>query len=132
MKDLETLMAKAQIALTIMLLTFTFTLLLIYELGLARLSADQLKDFARSVDWLEGASLIAVYFWFQRARTSGIPDPASQVVTQERILPDGTKTTVTSPAATTAVVAGTSVQKTGAIVNAKPITTNPADSTHTP
>ena len=36
-------------------------------------------------------------FWFARVRTAGVPDP-TQVVTQTKTTPDGTKTTVTSPA----------------------------------
>jgi hypothetical protein len=98
----DRLMAMAQIWITVIFLSFTFALLLIYELGFARLTEAQDKSFSNSLNWLEGAALILIYFWFQRTRTSGIPDP-SQIVTQTHTLPDGTKTVITSPSATTPV-----------------------------
>jgi hypothetical protein len=101
MNPTDRLMALAQIWITAIFLSFTFVLLLIYELGWSHLTADQDKSFSTSLNWIEGAALILIYFWFQRTRTSGIPDP-SQVVTQTHTAPDGTKTVTTSPVATTA------------------------------
>jgi hypothetical protein len=102
MNPTDRLMAMAQIWITIIFLSFTFVMLMIYELGWAHLTEAQDKSFSNSLNWLEGAALILIYFWFQRTRTSGIPDP-SQVVTQTHTLPDGTKTVITSPSATTPV-----------------------------
>lgn len=126
MNDLEVLMAKAQIALAFL---YNFVFLGIFIIvavlwdRLSKMDVGLLTMFATAS---MNQSKDAGSYFFARQRTAGLPDPASQMVVQERILPDGTKTTVTSPAATTAVVAGTNVQKTGAIPNAKPITTNPA------
>jgi hypothetical protein len=94
----DKLMAMAQIWITVIFLSFTFVMLMIYELGWAHLTEAQDKSFSNSLNWLEGAALILIYFWFQRTRTAGIPDP-SQVVTQTHTLPDGTKTVTTSPVA---------------------------------
>lgn len=102
MSEGDKLMAWAQIWLSAFFLSFVFAVTIVYELGFTHFNDAQDKNFSSWMNWLQGAALILIYFWFQRTRTSGIPD-ASQVVTQTHTMPDGTKTTVTSPAATTIV-----------------------------
>lgn len=101
MNATDKLMAMAQIWLSVLYLVFTFIVTLAYELGWAHLTADQDKSFSNSLNWLQTTAGIVVFFWFNRARTAGIPDP-SQMVTQTHTLPDGTKTVTTSPAASPA------------------------------
>jgi hypothetical protein len=96
MNPTDKMMAWAQIALSVIFLFGTFLIMILYELGYTHFSADQEKSFSSSMNWLTGACLIIIYFWFQRQRTAGIPD-TSQVVTQTHVLPDGTKTIITSP-----------------------------------
>lgn len=103
MNSSDRLMALAQIWLSIILLVFTFAVTLIYELGWSHLTTDQDKTFSNSINWLQGAALIVIYFWFQRTRTAGIPDP-SQIITQTHTTPDGAKTVITSPATSPAGV----------------------------
>jgi hypothetical protein len=64
-------------------------------------------------------------FFFARTRPGGIPD-ATQVVTQTHTLPDGTKTVITSPSATTPV--STTQPVIIPVVKADP--SGPLDSTH--
>lgn len=103
MNPTDKMMAWAQIAFSAMFFLATFIIIIIYELGLAHLSGDQGKAFERNVDWLTGASLIVLYFWFQRSRVGGIPD-AANMVTQTHTTPDGSKVVITSPAVSTKVV----------------------------
>ena len=105
MNPTDKMMAWAQITFSAMFFLATFTIMIIYELGLAHLGADQMKSFERNVDWLTGASLIVLYFWFQRARAGGIPDASQQVVTQKHTSPDGSTVVITSPVTSTKVVA---------------------------
>lgn len=102
MNATDKMMALAQISLSIIFLIFTFAVTIIYELGFAHLTIDQDKTFGNSINWLQGAALIIVYFWFQRTRTAGIPDP-NQVITQTHIAPDGAKTVTVSPVASTII-----------------------------
>jgi hypothetical protein len=96
MNATDKLMAWAQIGLSVLFVLGTFVILALYELGYAHISVDQQKSFDSDMNWLTGACLIIVYFWFSRQRTAGIPDN-SQIVTQTHTLPDGTKTTIVSP-----------------------------------
>lgn len=104
MNPSDKMMAWAQIALSALFILGTFVVLCLYELGFAHFNADQEKSFAGNMNWLTGACLIIIYFWFQRSRIGGIPD-ASQVVTQTHTQPDGSKTVITSPVTSTKVVA---------------------------
>jgi hypothetical protein len=96
MNPTDKMMAWAQIGLSVLFILGTFLIIGGYELGYAKFSADQTKDFSSTMNWLTGACLIIIYFWFQRQRTNGIPD-SSNMVTQSHTAPDGSKTTVTSP-----------------------------------
>lgn len=100
----EKMMAWAQIAFSALLFGFVAAVFLVFETGHAHLNADELKIYERDVGWLKDAALVVLYFWFQRARQGGIPDP-SQTVTQTHTLPDGSKSVITSPVGSTQVVA---------------------------
>lgn len=98
MNPTDKMMAWAQIGLSVLFILFTFVVIICYELGLAHFAAsDQQKDFSSTMNWLTGACLIIIYFWFQRQRTSGIPDSGG-IVTQTHTSPDGSKTVTTGPA----------------------------------
>lgn len=84
MNPTDKLLAWAQIILSFLWLGGTFVL----EYT-GKLSAD-------ASAWLRDTSLLVLYFWFQRQRTSGIPDP-TQIVTQTKTTPDGTTTVITKP-----------------------------------
>jgi hypothetical protein len=97
MNPTDKLMAWAQVIFTGLIFAFVAAIFIIFETGHAHLTIDELKIYERDTGWLKDAALVVLYFWFQRARQGGIPD-ASQMVTQSHTSPDGTKTTVTSPA----------------------------------
>jgi hypothetical protein len=90
------LLAWAQIIGSILIFGLVAASMLCFEMGLAHLNADQLKIYERDSSWLKDAALLILYFWYQRSRQGGIPDPG-QVITQTHTSPDGTKTTVTAP-----------------------------------
>jgi hypothetical protein len=97
MSEENKLLAWAQIGLSVFFIFGVFVVIILYETGLAHFAnADQEKSFGSTLNWLTGAAAIIVYFWFQRQRTGGIPSDGN-VVTQTHVLPDGTKTTITSP-----------------------------------
>lgn len=97
MNAVDKMTARAQIILSAVFLGCVFAVVIIYELGYAHLTADQARAFDKIIDWLESAAMVIVLFWFQRLRTSGIPD-VTPTVTQEHQTPDGSKVTITSPA----------------------------------
>lgn len=97
MNATDKMMAWAQIGLSVLFIVGTFIIIGVYELGFAKFpTTDQLKDFSGTLNWLTGACLIIVYFWFQRQRTAGMPDSAN-TVTQTHTGADGSKTVITSP-----------------------------------
>lgn len=97
MNPTDKMMAWAQIALSFLFIGGVFFISAIYELGFAHLNAEQSRDFAKCLDWMQITCGAIIFFWFNRTRTGGIPD-ASQTVTQKITAPDGTTTTVVSPA----------------------------------
>jgi hypothetical protein len=101
MNPTDKMMAWAQVGLSVLFILCTFLIIGAYELGWAHISVDQQKSFDSTMNWLTGACLIIVYFWFSRQRTAGIPD-TSQTIVQTQVAPDGTKTTISAPVATPA------------------------------
>lgn len=101
----DRLMAWAQIGFSVLIFVLVGALMLIFETGHAHLTPDDLKAFDRHVDWLKDAALMVLVFWFQRSRQGGIPDASQALVTQTHTAPDGSKVVITSPAASTKVVA---------------------------
>jgi hypothetical protein len=78
----------------------TFIVILLYELGWSKLeTAEQQQTFGSMSNWMTGGALIVLYFWLQRARTGGIPDPTVTTTTQTT----QTVTTPTDPTAPTVV-----------------------------
>lgn len=92
--------AWVQAILSAIYLLFTFVIIIIYELGLADMSAEQDKSFQTQINWLTGGGLIILYFWFQRAKANNQPDPGQTTTTQTT----QTVTTPTDPGAPVLVV----------------------------
>lgn len=100
MNPTDRLMAYAQICLATGILGFCFFIILVYEMGWAKIPAGD-QTFASALDWTKGVAFLVAVFWFQRARAAGLPDP-SQTITQTHTAADGTKTVIVSPATTPA------------------------------
>jgi hypothetical protein len=80
---LDNFTAWVQAILSVLFLAFTFTVILIYELGLAKLSEPgQEKTFDSMVNWMTGGALIVLYFWLSRAKANTAPDPETTTTTQ--------------------------------------------------
>lgn len=91
-------MAQAQIAFTAIFFLLLFAIIILFELGFAsHLNDAQQKTFDATLAYLKDAGLVVVGFWFARLRGGGIPD-SGPTVTQTTTAPDGSKTSVTSPA----------------------------------
>lgn len=74
---LDNFTAVVQAILSGIYLLFTFTVIIIYELGLAQLATQsQEKTFDAMVSWMTGGALIVLYFWLQRAKAVSPNDPA--------------------------------------------------------
>lgn len=128
MNPVDKMMAWAQIGLSVLFIVGTFLIIGLYELGHAHFSADQGKDFSSTLNWLTGACMLVMFFWFQRQRSAGIPD-GSNVVTQTHTGADGSTTVVTSPmnapAAAVPTFAKPSPSATPGESNAVPVTPVP-------
>lgn len=96
MSPVDKMMAWAQIALSAIFLVLTFVVILLYETGHVHLNADQMRSFENLLQWLTGAALLILIFWFQRQRQGGIPD--APMITQTHTAADGSKLSITSPA----------------------------------
>lgn len=91
----DRLLAWSQIAISALVLGFTGAIMIIYELGWAHFTPAQEQTFLEDRKWLMGASMLILYFWFQRLRGGGIPD--GNTVTQTHTSPDGTTVRTTVP-----------------------------------
>lgn len=80
---LDNFTAYVQAILSAIYLICTFTIIIIYELGYARLpTGGQEKTFDSMVNWMTGGALIVLYFWLQRAKgQTQTPDPESTTTT---------------------------------------------------
>lgn len=97
MSPVDRLMAYAQILFTAIFFVLLFSIIILFELGYAsHLNDAQQKTFDATIAYLKDAGLVIVGFWFSRLRGGGIPDATT--VTQTLTAPDGSKTSVTSPA----------------------------------
>lgn len=96
MNAVDKMMAWAQVVLSAIFIIFVAVVFVLFETGHAHLQDEQLKIFERLLEWLTGAALVILYFWFQRQRIGGIPD--APMITQTQTGPDGSKTSITSPA----------------------------------
>jgi len=89
--------AWTQAVLSGMYLLFTFTIILIYELGWAQLATQsQEKTFDSMVNWMTGGALIVLYFWLQRAKGTTPDATATTITTTTNPPPAPQKTVVTT------------------------------------
>lgn len=95
MNSTDKFTAQVQAILSVVYLFFTFVVIIIYELDLAHMSAEQDKSFQTQINFLTGGALIILYFWFQRAKAQGQPDAATTTTTS-------TVETKTTPSPSTA------------------------------
>jgi len=80
---LDNFIAWVQAILSAIYIVCTFVVIIIYELGFSKLGTPgQEKTFDSMVSWMTGGALIVLYFWLQRARAAGIPDPATTTTTE--------------------------------------------------
>jgi hypothetical protein len=92
------MLAWAQILFTALFFLALFAIIVIFEVGGAsHLSDAQQKTFDATLAYLKDAGLLIVGFWFSRLRSGGMPE-SMPTITQTRIDPDGSKSTLTSPA----------------------------------
>lgn len=98
MNSLDNKLANAQICLTAALLALIALVVVWLEIrGVPHLDADQLKEFTTWSGWLRNIGMIVIgSFWFNRNRSGGIPE--APTVTQTQTAPDGTVTSIKSPA----------------------------------
>ena len=81
---LDNFVAWVQAILSALYLSCTFIIIIIYELGYARLTAGgQEKTFDGMVNWMTGGALIVLYFWLQRAKAQTPPDPETTTTVQK-------------------------------------------------
>lgn len=79
---LDGFIAWVQAILSAIYLLFTFTVIVLYELGMSRLTTQgQEKTFDSMVNWMTGGALIVLYFWLQRAKAVSTPDPEKTTTT---------------------------------------------------
>jgi len=79
---LDNFVAWTQAVLSAIYLVCTFVIIILYELGVSKLTTQgQEKTFDSMVNWLTGGALILLYFWFQRAKAQTTPDPEHTTTT---------------------------------------------------
>lgn len=73
---LDNFTAWVQAIISGVYLLFTFAVILVYEMGLAKLGTpSQEKTFDSMVSWMTGGALIVLYFWLQRAKAQSTEPP---------------------------------------------------------
>lgn len=75
--SIDRLTAYAQILLSVLFLSGYFIVLILFMLGYARIPPDYKEAFAGLLTLMTGGGLTILYFWFQRAKNIGSPDPAT-------------------------------------------------------
>lgn len=75
MHALDRYVALAQIWLSALYLVGMFVVIVLYELGFARMGKEQEESFRTFVSFLTAGGLVILYFWFQRARVTGVTPP---------------------------------------------------------
>lgn len=108
MNDMDRLIAMAQVALSVLFLTGYFIVLILFMLGYARIPVDYKEAFAGLLSLMTAGGLSILYFWFQRSRLAGVPDPTTTT----------TQTTTTATPSTAVVQTVTSAEP--ASIPAKP------------
>lgn len=87
----EKMIAMAQIGLSVLFLVGYFLVIILFMLGHARIPVDYKEAFAGLLSLMTGGGLTILYFWFQRTRLGGVPDPVS--ITTETPPPPAPQTT---------------------------------------
>jgi uncharacterized membrane protein len=90
------LIAKAQVWLSALFLTGYFVVIILFMMGHAKIPPDFKEAFAGLLSLMTAGGLTILYFWFQRQRAGGVPDPTT-VTTTTSGEPPSTVTT-TAPA----------------------------------
>ena len=85
MKDLDLLIARAQVWLSALFLIGYFVVLILFLLGFARVPVDFKEAFAGLLSLMTAGGLTILYFWFQRSRTAGVPDPTTTTTKTESV-----------------------------------------------
>jgi hypothetical protein len=73
----------AQILLSALYMLGLFVVVILYELGFARLTKEQEESFRVFVSFLTSGGLVILYFWFQRTRATGADSSPSTPSTQK-------------------------------------------------
>lgn len=75
MQDISRLIAWSQVAISALFLTGYFVVLILFMMGYARIPTDYKEAFAGLLSLMTAGGLTILYFWFQRQRAGGVPDP---------------------------------------------------------
>lgn len=89
----DRMIAVAQIGLSVLFLLGYFLVLILFMLGYAKIPQDYKEAFAGLLSLMTGGGLTVLYFWFQRARGAGIPDPVTTTITTQTPPPPAPQTT---------------------------------------
>jgi hypothetical protein len=129
MTDLDSFLAKTQARLVfflvavLVILVLAVVAILLLPLQVNPTVSNLLVQVVTGVLALAGTGC---GFFFARTRPGGIPDQ-SQVVTQTHTLPDGTKTVITSPSATTVVPTSQQIVSSAVKVDSDPLAPLPKE-----
>ena len=88
------LIATAQIWLSALFLTGYFIVIILFMLGYANIPTDYKEAFSGLLSLMTGGGLTVLYFWFQRSRGAGIPDPVTTTIRTETSPPPAPQTTI--------------------------------------
>ena len=83
MNELDRLIALAQVWLSALFLIGYFVVLILFMLGYAKIPVDFKEAFAGLLSLMTAGGLTVLYFWFQRQRTNGVPDPSTTTTRTE-------------------------------------------------
>ena len=97
MKDLDLLIARAQVGLSALFLLGYFVVLILFMLGHAQIPVDFKEAFAGLLSLMTAGGLSILYFWFQRQRAGGVPDPTLTTTTKIEPGPPARIETTTTP-----------------------------------
>lgn len=100
----ERFLAWIQAIISILFLLFCFAVILLFELGMTKLTTPgQEKTFDSMVNWMTGGALIVLYFWLQRSKGNTVPDPETSTIEQRTTITSVPKPGAAVPAVTPAV-----------------------------
>jgi hypothetical protein len=88
------IIALAQIGLSALFLTGYFLVLILFMMGFSRVPVDYKEAFVGLLSLLSAGGLTILYFWFQRLRMGGVPDPVTTTITTQTPPPPAPQTTI--------------------------------------